>query len=194
MVLIPSPMGVYRVSERINIDSVGPLTQSDEYTHIMVIIDCFTRFTELYALRGTGGTEATEALYDYVNRYGNLTEILTDGDSQFNNEQIRELAKKLGAKFDTTKAHSKEENSMVERANKEVVRHLRNFLGPARILVGWHKQIRQVQIIINGAVHHTLGVSPATVLYGGLIDVHKGVITPIPKGKGTKMTSQCQNG
>ena len=52
--------------------------------------------------------EATEALFDYVNRYGNLTEILTDGDSQFNNEQIRELAKKLGAKFDTTKAHSKE--------------------------------------------------------------------------------------
>lgn len=72
---------------------------------------------------------------------------------------------------------------MVERANKEVVRHLRTFLAVERRLDGWHKKIRQVQRIINGAVHHTLGVSPATVMYGGLVDYGKGVFTTLPQGE-----------
>jgi hypothetical protein len=173
----------YRATDRINIDSIGPLAPSDGYCHIMVVIDCFTRFVELYPLRTAGGEEAAQALFDYVNRYGNPSVIRTDGGSQFDNGVVRELVRKLGSTFEINTAHSKEENSMVERANREVVRHLRNFMAPTRTLDGWHTKIRQVQRIINGSVHHTLGIAPATALYAGQVDLHKGVLTSLPQGE-----------
>jgi hypothetical protein len=48
-----------------------------------------------------------------------------------------------------TIAYSKEENAIVERANKEVMRHLRAFIFDERIMSDWVKYIPLVQRIMN---------------------------------------------
>lgn len=45
--------------EALHIDHFGPLPEtSDNYKHIMVVVDAYTRFTWLFPTRSTGAKEA----------------------------------------------------------------------------------------------------------------------------------------
>lgn len=57
-------------------------------------------------------------------------------------------------------AYSKEENAIVERANKEVMRHLKAILFDDRIGEEWNIYVPLVQRILNPSI----GVSPAQIL------------------------------
>ena len=55
-------------------------------------------------------------------------EILSDNGTQFANHLIDELVKVLNMDQLFTVPYSKEENGIVERSNKEVMRHLRAII------------------------------------------------------------------
>jgi hypothetical protein len=57
--------------QRLNVDTIGPLpVGAHGHQYIMVVIDTFTRFVELYPTRGVGGVEAAEALLQHIGRWG----------------------------------------------------------------------------------------------------------------------------
>lgn len=114
--------------ERINIDTIGPVQSQNDTGYILVIIDCFSRFVELYYIKDTTAEEAAKALLAFVGRYGSPLEMMSDRGSQFVNEIIAEFCKITEINQTTTIAYSKEQNGIVERANKEVMRHLRNII------------------------------------------------------------------
>jgi hypothetical protein len=60
---------------------------------------------------------------------------------------------------------------MVERANKEVVRHLRNIIFDNKVLRKWSNYLPLVQRIMNVSTHSATGVSPAAIVYGNTIDL-----------------------
>jgi transposase InsO family protein len=116
-------------NERINIDSIGPLPPDEnENCHILNISDTFSRFIEMYAIKTTSAKEAAVCLLNYLGRYGCPCQVLSDNGSQFVNETISELFKLIGTEHVLTMAYSKEENAIVERANKELMRHLRAII------------------------------------------------------------------
>ena len=80
-----------------------------------------------------------------------LPEVVhTDRGTAFHNELITELLRVAGTEQSLTTAYSKEENTIVERANKEVVRHLNALLFDARVHDRWsYEQLPMVQRIIN---------------------------------------------
>ena len=67
----------------------------------------------------------------HFGRYGianAMSEIITDNNRQFVNETVAEILKLIGVKHITSLAYSKQETGIVERANKEVLRHLRAII------------------------------------------------------------------
>jgi hypothetical protein len=66
----------------------------------------------------------------------------------------------------TTLAYSKEENSMVERANKEVMRHLRNILFTTNVTKNWEDHLGTVMSIMNHQTRGSYFPSPANLLHG----------------------------
>ena len=125
----PFTTAAYLPMEVLNVDSVGPLTQDDfGNKFILVVIDCFTRFIELYPIPDTSSLVTARALLQHVGRYGVPSRIRSDRGTQFVNGVILELAKLFGSEHELTIAYSKEENGIVERANKEVMRHLREII------------------------------------------------------------------
>jgi hypothetical protein len=124
-----SPMGT------LNIDSIGPVsTDLFGNCHIIVIICCFTRFIELYAAADTSAMSAARALLNHHGRYGVPQYVRLDRGSQYVNELITNFCDPVGSELNPTTAYSKEENSIVERANKEVMRHLRATIFDRRIV------------------------------------------------------------
>ena len=167
----------YEPFECINIDSIGPL-DADEFgnRYIIVIIDCFTRFVELVSTLSTDAASAARAVFTTVGRSGCPSQALTDNGSQYKNEFFQTLCDLMGIEVFQTLAYSKEENGLVERANKEVMRHLRAIIFDRNIKHNWSRFLPLVQRIMNATVHESLGASPAQLLFGNAIHLDRRVI------------------
>lgn len=166
----------YQVMSRLNMDSIGPLpadSKGNEY--ILVIIDCFSRFVELYPIPSTEATYCAQALTAHIGRYGIPQYLMSDKGSQFVNEVIESLTKLWATWNVLSIAYSKEENAIVERSNKEVMRHLRAFVYDSKIKSNWSLLLPLVQRIMNTSEHRSLGVSPAQLLFGNSLDLDRGL-------------------
>jgi hypothetical protein len=134
--------------ERLNIDSMGPF-DTDELgnSYIIVIIDCFTRSVELYPTKDTTAIVAANVLLQHFGRYGCAYQLLSDCGSQYVNEIVEELIKLIGTENIQILAYSKEENSIVERSNKEILRHIRALIFDQNIIHKWSISLPFVQRI-----------------------------------------------
>jgi hypothetical protein len=88
-------------------------------------------------------------------------------------------------------AYSKEQNAIVERANKEVMRHLTAIIFDRRVSEVWSSEyLPLVQRIMNAKVHDTIGVSPAELVFGKAINLYAGLLLPIPPESLIKGTAE----
>ena len=100
--------------QRIVMDPIGPVEISKE---ILVIIDTFTRYVELFPTKDVMATVVTDALWRYSYRFGTQLQIMTDRGSQFINHTLSNFAMLTRVFHHSTIPYSKEENGIVERAN-----------------------------------------------------------------------------
>jgi transposase InsO family protein len=164
---------------RLNIDTIGPFKKDDRgMEYILVIIDTFTRWIELFPLQSTHGKDAAFHIYDHVARFGIPNQLLSDNGSQFMNDVVQTLISMMGIESLTTIPYSKEENAIVERANKEVNRHLGAFVNEESLQHRWSSFLPLIRRIMNSSKHSSTGYTPAEMLFGGQIDLDKGVFIP----------------
>jgi len=146
----PYNVSVWRPMERLNIDTIGPLPDDERGNcYIIVIIDVFSRFTELYPTRDATARSAAEAIVQHIGRYGVPEQVLTDNGPQYIAELMKEVFNRVNTEHLTILPYSHEENSIVERANKEVGRHLRTIIFDKQIKNEWAIALPLVQRIMN---------------------------------------------
>ena len=168
--------------ELINIDTLEVGQEDNEgYQHILVVIDSFTRWVELYPLKTLTAEEAITAIIHYFCTYGTPVSIKTDNGKQF----INDLMKAVNSYFQigghtTIIPHSHEENAIVERANKEVLRHLRAYVFDNRISSRWSKAVPFVKRIINTTTHSITGFTPAELMFGPAATLDRYIIDHNP--------------
>jgi len=97
------------------------------------MIDAFSRWVELFLNKTTGAAEAAGCIFQHFGRFGTPDVIHTDQRPAFRNELFSEFSRLSLVKHSFATAYSKEENDLVERANQEVMRHLRAMLFDARV-------------------------------------------------------------
>ena len=64
---------------RVSIDTLELPEDSEGFNGMVVIIDSFTRWVELYACRGAGAAEAVRALISYIQTFGQPSQCITIG-------------------------------------------------------------------------------------------------------------------
>jgi hypothetical protein len=107
--------------------------------------------------------------------------VRSDRGTQFVNGIISQLLSLLQIYHELSLAYSKEQKVIVERANKEVMRHLTAIIFDRRVSeVRSSKSLLLVQRIMNAKVHATIGVSPAELVFGKSIKLYTGLLLPIP--------------
>ncbi len=166
----------YTPMERINIDTIGPLpADSHGNIYIIVIIDCFSRWIRLIPCSDvTAETAARTALLPWLCDYGTPEVILSDNGTQFVNHLWTALSEIVGTTLRQTTPYSKEENTIVERSNKEVMRHLRNILFDRNIeIADWGLYVPMVQRIFNATEIESIKTSPGQIIYGNSIQLDR---------------------
>jgi IS30 family transposase len=162
----------YAPFQRVAIDSIGPLPVDETGNkHILVIIDSFSRYAYLVPVPDLQASTAARALLQFTSLFGVASAIVSDNGSQFVNETIKSLFEALQIEHIRINAYSHEENGLVERVNKEIMRYLRAIANERKIKRTWSQSLPFVQRIINAQIHGVLGVSTAQIIFGNVVDL-----------------------
>jgi hypothetical protein len=104
-------------------------------------------------------------MLNHIGRFGSPEVIHTDQGPTFHNELVQELLCLCAIEHSFATAYSSEENGIVKRANREVVRHLRALLFDSRVHDKWSfEQLPLVQRIMNTVEKTSTGVTPADLI------------------------------
>jgi hypothetical protein len=121
---------------------------------------------EIYPTKDVKAETVATHLLSFIGRYGVPDYIQHDGGRQFVNDMLGNLSLLCGYQPIKTIAYSHEENGLVERVNKEILRHLRAILHDYSLSNEWSSALPFVMRILNSRKHSSLGVSPAQILFG----------------------------
>ena len=158
---------VYNTMQRVSVDYIEKLT-TDRWGNdmIVVIIDCFSRFIVLYAVQSTRAKVFVDTFVKWISIFGQPAEVLSDQGSQFLSDIVQQLFELTSIRSIITTPNSKQENAIVERANREVMRHLRGIVYDERVLREWSLHLPFVQRIMNSMVHASTGLKPCQIVFG----------------------------
>jgi hypothetical protein len=191
-IAFPFTISSYKPFEKIQMDFIVNL-DPDEFgvNHIMVIIDTFSRWVTLTTLKGLSAQQAADALVQHCGRFGFPKIISHDQDAIFMGTVMQEAMQLIRSQSLPTMSYSKEESGIVERANKEVFRHIRNFIFDNAAKKNYSRYIPFVERIINASIHKATGFSPAQIIFGNSVDLNRGTIIE-EKYKDTKDVTYSQ--
>jgi transposase InsO family protein len=196
----PFSLSTTRPMEELHIDTLS-VGVADSYgnEHILVVIDACSRWVELYPLPDLSAASAAEKLLEQFGRFGQPFIIRSDNGTQFCNDIISELLRMAEITHVRTTPYSHEENGLVERANKEVLRHLRAVMFDKNIHSEWEKARPFVQRILNTEPSSITKVRPCEILLGNAVDLDRHIYresvqdeytVPLSKWIGTSLRLQ----
>ena len=115
----------------------------------------------MYPVLDTTVAVAVRAMLKWTATFGCPSQVFTDNGPQFANEMVAEFVTLVGSDHIFTMPYSSEENGLLERANKEVVRHLRAILFDKSVVYDWGYLYPLVERVINAEMNESLGVPPS---------------------------------
>ena len=96
----------------LNIDIVGPFKSVEGYTHLLTIIDRYTRFPMAIPLKSTTAESVANAfIQNWLPLFGVASYITSDRGANFTSALFTQMAVLLGIKTIKTRAYSPHQNS-----------------------------------------------------------------------------------
>jgi hypothetical protein len=171
-----SKFGLFK---NLSIDAIYVPMYKQSYKYILVIIDACSRYVRLFPLLDLTAESAARIVMEHMTQFGIPNEICSDNSTQF--EMVfKEMLEILSIKDYKIQPYSHQENSIVERANKEVLRHLRNFILDRKVIADWPDFLPQVEQIMNSHVSQATGMAPVDMVFAGQVNLNQGKLFPQP--------------
>ena len=168
----------HRRFDHINIDILVLLPSSQGYTHLLTIVDQFTRWPEAIPLKVTDTeTCALALIFHWIARFGIPLDMTSDRGSQFMSNLWTTIAKLLGTRLQHTTTYHPQTNGLVERFH----RHLNSTLRAQLTNHNWLDELPWVLLGIRTAPKEDLNCSAVELVYGSPLTVPGGFIAT-PQG------------
>jgi transposase InsO family protein len=162
----------------VSVDTIGPLPVDDGGNcYIVAVIDDFSRFVEVRAAPDATAHSAARVLIDVFGRFGAPKILKSDNGPQFVAQLIDTLLGAMNVVHEHSLAYRPQSNSIVERANGEILRHLRALVFDSRTPNSWSSMLPFIQRIVNSTPHASTQIAPAQIVYGNRISLNRGLLT-----------------
>lgn len=152
--------------ETLHIDHYGPLPTSvtNKKKHIFVIVDGFSKYTKLYAVKSTTTKEVVQCLESYFSFYSKPSRIISDRGSCFTADDFSKFCEKYSIQHIKVATSSPQSNGQVERVNRCLTPMLskESELDPG----DWIKYLKKVEFALNNTENKSTGISPSMLLFG----------------------------
>lgn len=161
-----------------------PMSPKSGFEYILVAVDSFSRFVELYPTKSTGTLEYLEFLMKAIYpRYGLPEVIVTDNATTFTSELSTAFSKYMGFTHKFSCPGNSADNGSVEVTNRLIVEELRKILSCRNDKSDWEPWVPIVQRILNYSYSPVIKESPARVLFGDRLSDLQGEYFPFPVDK-----------
>lgn len=150
--------------EIVHVDHFGPLKTSIEgFKHILIIIDAFTRFTNLFPVKSTSSKETIKNLSYVFSDRGNPSILISDRGSTFTSLEFSNFVNSRNIKHSLIAVAAPWANGLVERVNKFLKSSLKKIVEDHLF---WYSHLETIQYVINNTYHSALKASPSKLLFG----------------------------
>ena len=152
---------------------------SDDNVYILVIIDTFSRFCSLHATKTVQANELVRKLLIHSSFVGMPCRLTSDGGSALVSNLVKDFIALVGTEHVKALSSSKEETAIVERVNREVMRHLRNLVFDRQLYDSWSHLLPFTQNILNNTINSSTGMTPNEIIFGSSIRFNRGILAPL---------------
>ena len=148
---------------------------------LYVVRNLTTKLTDIYPATSHDAQQAATSVYQYITTYGLFECIISDPGSDFTSKLVELLNSYLGLQHYISIVDRHESNG-VERTNKEIIRHLRDYVFDTRILNNWDNPIPlcTIKYFLNHLISSETGISPYEATFGSSSAIQQKIIE-IPK-------------
>jgi hypothetical protein len=143
--------------------------------YILTFIDSFSRYLD--AIADLTAATAFQCFLQFCGNFGIPSHICTDDGTQFLGI-FQELMTLINVQHKQTHPYSHQENSIVERANREINTNLRFLVLEHRLSEQWDSLLHVAKRIINSRIHSSINVSPSDLVFTGRVDLQRGILFP----------------
>lgn len=152
--------------DTVHIDHVGPFVRSSRGNiHILVIIDAYTRYIYLKAVRNTKSHTSIKVLREYFGIFGVPRRIISDRGTSFTSISFKRFMEDKGIKHVLNAVATPRANGQVERYNKVIVDALTTkSVGTSDNK--WDDHLPDVQWGVNNTFNKGIGRTPSEALFG----------------------------
>lgn len=149
----------------LGVDLMGPFPRSpDRNEHLLVFVDYFTRWVELFPLRTATAPVIGKIFHrEIVTRWGVPAFVLSDRGSQFVSSVFKELCDTWAVKPVNTTAYHPQTN-LTERVNKNLKNMISSYIDENHRT--WDRYLPEFRFALNSSVHETTGLTPAELQIG----------------------------
>jgi hypothetical protein len=169
----------YGIFDNVSIDTIYMPESARGHKYLLVLIDSFSRYLDVYPIHNLTAEQALACFTQFSGNFGIPSHLCCDNGTQFYGI-FREFMALLNVNHFTTQEYSHQENSIVERANKEILTTLRALVLERRLKDDWDILCHVAKRIINSRVHSAIGIAPADLVFAGRIDLQRGSLFPYP--------------
>jgi len=148
----------------LHIDHFGPLPETvNKRKYILVIVDAFTRFTWLHAVKSTTSSETIKSLTATFCTFGNPTNVVTDRGTAYTSAEFANFTEIRQIKHRLVATASPWANGIVERANRFIKNTLIKSVDDPK---EWEASVERLQYVINNTYHSVVKASPSKLMLG----------------------------
>lgn len=149
-----------------HLDHLGPFVRSTKgNTFLLVVIDAFSKFILIKAVKGTDTKYVITTLKEYFYTFGVPSRLISDRGSCFTSHAFKKFMTELGIKHILNAVSTPRANGQVERYNKTITDALAtaNNSQPDN---KWDEHVAKVQWSLNNTFNKGIGRCPSEVLFG----------------------------
>lgn len=148
-----------------HIDHLGPMPSTNKnYNHIFAIIDAFTKFVWLFAVKSTTANETINKLQIVTNVFGNPRRIIADKGTAFTSTAFQSFCAEENIDLIFTTTGVPRGNGQIERINRIIIAALSkiSFDNPEK----WYAHVDKVQKCINSTHQRSINTTPFELMFG----------------------------
>ena len=133
--------------------------------YVLVMVDCFSRWTEACPLPDKTAQSVADAFFNQVVcSFGMPIVIHSDQGREFENRIMQELCILCGSHKTRTTSYHPESDGLVERFNRTLLMMLAMFASKNR--EDWDDLLPAVMMAYRSSVHESTGFSPYRLMFG----------------------------
>lgn len=150
----------------LHIDHLGPFVKSKRgNTYILGVIDSFTKFIILRAVKNTKSKTSINVLKDVFSLFGTPKILISDRGTSFTSKEFQTFVKENGIKHTLNAVATPRANGQIERYNRSILSSLVALChdGDDR---HWDTHVPKVQWSLNNTINRSTGKSPTEIFFG----------------------------